>query len=424
MAASLTWSTSVSYTSDTTATVKVKLKCKSTYGSYNADAVSGSITIDGTKYSFKHSFSANTTTTLATKSKSVSRTTSSKSVSIKATYATDTSSGTISKSGTVSVSARPKYTVTFDGNGGSSSSTSVYSGYTATFPSSTRTGYTLSNWGASSYMAGSKTPAISAARTFKASWTANNYTITYNANGGTDGTVTSQSRTYNADMLIDTGATPSRKGYNFLGWAMADTATTAQYTSLYPASTSTAEITLYAVWAASYTPPAFDLSKTIAVRYDTATGTTSQDSKAIKINVAWTNGKNADATAAQVTSVKYEYKLSTATSWSTLAMHTGLSGTTDSLIASSVTFDTASSYDIRITLTDENTSVSYTTFVSKASYIWRVPNGGQSLELGVDLIVNDNKDITLTIADSSTGDTDGNIRTALDALGWTADVTE
>ena len=423
MGVSLAWSVSVSNTSDTAATVKVTLKAKSTYGSYNADKCSGWIKIDGTKYSFSHAFSANTTTTLATKSKSVSRTTASKSVSISASFTTGVSSGTVTKSGSTTVSARPKYTVTFNGDGGTSSSATVFSGYTTKFPSSSRTGYTLKNWGSASYTAGTATPAITKATTYTAVWTANAYKVTFDANGGTAATTTELTRTYNEVMTIE-GVTPSRTGYNFLGWADTSTATTAQYTGTYPASTSTAAITLYAVWAASYTPPAFDLSRTIASRWDTATGTTSQDSKAIKINVVWANGKNADTTAAQVTSVKYEYKLSTATAWSTLAMHTGLSGTTDSLIASSVTFDTASSYDIRITLTDANTSVTYPTFVSKASYIWRVPNGGQSLELGVDLIVNDNKDITLTIADSSTGDTDGNIRAALDALGWTADVTE
>lgn len=419
MAASLTWSVSVTNSSDTTATVKVTLKCKSTYGSYNADAVSGYITIGGTKYSFSHSFSANTTTTLATKSKSITRTTASQSISIKASYSTGVSSGTITKSGSATVSARPKYTVTFNGNGGTSSSATVYYGYTTTFPTSTRTGYTLANWGSSSHTAGATTPAITAAKTFTASWTANKYTVSFNANGGIAGETTQLTRTYNTAMSINEGVTPSRFGFNFLGWADSTTATEAQYTSSYPASTSTADMTLYAVWEESFVAPAFNLSGTKASRCDSS-GNLTQDGTYAKIAVSWTNGKNADASTAQVTSVKYEYKLEDSESWTAITTQEITSGTTASLTTASL-FTTSLTYNIRITLTDDNTAISYTTFISKSSYIWRVPSGGQSLELGVDLVVNDNKDITLTIDDSAGSGTDYDIKTALTALGW--DVT-
>ena len=419
MAASLTWSVSVTNSSDTTVTVKVTLKCKSTYGSYNADAVSGYITIGGTKYSFSHSFSANTTTTLATKSKSITRTTAAQSISIKASYSTGVSSGTITKSGSATVSARPKYTVTFNGNGGTSSSATVYYGYTTTFPTSTRTGYTLANWGSSSYTAGATTPAITAAKTFTASWTANKYTVSFNANGGIAGETTQLTRTYNTAMSINEGVTPSRFGFNFLGWADSTTATEAQYTSSYPASTSTADMTLYAVWEESFVAPAFNLSGTKASRCDSS-GNLTQDGTYAKIAVSWTNGKNADASTAQVTSVKYEYKLEDSESWTAITTQEITSGTTASLTTASL-FTTSLTYNIRITLTDDNTAISYTTFISKSSYIWRVPSGGQSLELGVDLVVNDNKDITLTIDDSAGSGTDYDIKTALTALGW--DVT-
>lgn len=422
MAVSLTWSVSVSNTSDTAATVKVTLKAKSTYGSYNADKCSGWIKIDGTKYTFSHAFSANTTTTLTTKSKSISRTTSSKRVSISASYATDISSGTVTKSGSATVPARPKYAVTFNGNGGTSSSASVYSGYTTTFPSSTREGYTLANWGASSYTAGATTPAITSARTYTAVWAPNQYDVTFNANGGTSGSAVTLPRTYNAIMEIDSSVTPTRGGYAFIGWAESATATTAQYTTTYPASTSTDSLTLYAVWAASFTPPAFDLAKTVASRHDTETGQATQDGRAVKIEATWTNGKDASGATLKLSSVTYEYKESTAAAWTTLGTKTiSSASTTSDTYTTGTVFATDKSYDIRITLTDSNASVTYTTFVSKASYIWRVPSGGRSLELGVDLAINDNKNIILTIDDSAGSGTDYDIKTALTALGW--DVT-
>lgn len=415
MAASLTWSVSVTKSSNTAATVKVTLKCKSTYGSYNADKRSGWIKIDGTKYSFSHAFSANTTTTLATKSKSISRGTSSKRISISASYSTGISSGTITKSGSATVSARPKYTVAFNGNGGTSSSATVSYGYTTKFPSSSRAGYTLANWGASSYTAGSATPAITEAKTFTASWTPNKYTVTFNANGGTAGTETQLTRTYNTEMTIEDTVTPTRYGFNFLGWADSSTAEEAQYTSSYPASTSTAGITLYAVWKESFITPAFNLNATKASRCNSS-GTLTQDGTCAQISVSWVNGQNSDGTTAQVGSVLYEYKLSDSEEWTTITTQSITSGTAASTISGNL-FTTRLAYDIRITLTDDNTSVSYTTFISKSSYIWKVPSDGNSLDLGVPLTLNE--DAILVIDENEGSGTDYDLRTAINALGWT-----
>ena len=416
MSVSLSWDVSVSYPSATEATVTVKLKAKSSNGSYNNNSKSGYITIDGTKYTFSHSFGKNTTTILATKSKTVSRTTASRSISLKASYTTGVSSGTITKSGSTTVSARPAYTVTFNGNGGTSSSVTVYYGYTTTFPSLTRTGYTHVNWknsGGTAYAKGATTPAVTGNITYTAQWTLNTYPVYFNANGGTEGSATQLTRTYNTAMAITSAVTPSRQYYNFLGWATSSTATAAQYTTSYPASTSTSAITLYAVWEMAYTPPKFDVAQFVPKRVNSQ-GQPDEDGDNALIPVVWTNGKNADQTTAQVTSVTYEYKLSSATAWTTLATHTISSGSSDSLTTTGGLFSTNNMYDIRVTLTDANTSVTST-------YIWKVVPAAlnQALKFLFGVEVTAEKDIVINIDDNAApGTIDGDLKAALQALGW------
>lgn len=413
MGVSLSWNVTVTNTSNTAATVKVVLKAKSTSGSYNAGSPSGYIKIDGTKYTFSHSFSANTTTTLATKSKSVTRTTANRNVSIEAKFYTDVSSGTVSKSGTAAISARPHYTVTFNGNGGATTTKTVYYGYTTTFPSVTRTGYVFNKWNGK-YAAGATTPTITGNTTYTAYWTPATYTVSFNANGGTAGTKTSLTRTYNTAMSITDEVTPTRQYYDFLGWADLSTATTAQYTNTYPASTSTSTITLYAVWKQAFTPPAFTADAIVPKRWKN--GAADQDALNVYIPVAWTNGKNADGTTAQVTSVTYEYKETDETTWTTLTTHTISSGTTDSLTTTGDQFTISQSYDIRITLTDSNSSVQYISFVSKSSFIWKaIPasNGGGFL-LGVNLY--------FSLDTTATSGTDYDIYDAIQTMSWDSDV--
>lgn len=81
-----------------------------------------------------------------------------------------------------------------------------------------RTGYTFGGWGLSpsttSGVGSSWTPS-QAATTLYAIWTANTYTITWNANGGTGGTTTTQKH---GTTLSIPNTTPARTGYTFTGW--------------------------------------------------------------------------------------------------------------------------------------------------------------------------------------------------------------
>ena len=89
--------------------------------------------------------------------------------------------------------------------------------------------------------------------TLYAAWTANTYTITYNANGGS-GAPASQSYTYDANGTINLSSTkPTRAGYTFLGWSLSPTATSPSYTAGQAWKRSNASnYTLYAVWKSSY----------------------------------------------------------------------------------------------------------------------------------------------------------------------------
>ena len=110
------------------------------------------------------------------------------------------------------------YTLTFDTNGGSAIApiTQDY-GTAITAPADpTKTGYTFAGW----------TPAIPATMpaenmTIKAKWTANQYTLTFDTNGGS--TIAPITQDYGT--AITAPADPTKTGYTFAGWTPAIPAT-------------------------------------------------------------------------------------------------------------------------------------------------------------------------------------------------------
>ncbi len=145
-----------------------------------------------------------------------------------------------------------KYTVYFDGNGGSlsySSKTVTYSKTYGDFPSVSRTGFTFAGWYTSDGYAVSSgsTVSITANQTLTARWNANTYTVYFNGNGGTP--------SYGSKNVVFTGTygdlpSASRTGYSFTGWYTSDGTRVSSGT---PYSTA-GDVTLYAYWSAnSYT---------------------------------------------------------------------------------------------------------------------------------------------------------------------------
>ena len=150
------------------------------------------------------------------------------------------------------------YTVTFDANGGTpatSSKTVTYGSTYGTLPTPTRTEtgytYTFDGWftkaNGGTQIQPSTAVSITSAQTLYAHWTksANTYTVTFDANGGTPAT-SSKSVTYGS--TYGTLPTPTRTGYTFDGWFTAASGGTQVQPST--TVTITSAQTLYAQWTA------------------------------------------------------------------------------------------------------------------------------------------------------------------------------
>ncbi|MBQ2941320.1 MAG: InlB B-repeat-containing protein [Clostridia bacterium] len=127
-----------------------------------------------------------------------------------------------------------------------SSGATVYYGDVLSVTYSANTGYTLSSKGSTSIVV---TGNVNSSQIY-ASATANAYTVTYNANGGT-GTMAQSKHTYNVSAKLSANGF-SRTNYTFLGWSTSASATTPTYTNQQYVSNLTSanngNVTLYAVW--------------------------------------------------------------------------------------------------------------------------------------------------------------------------------
>ena len=142
-------------------------------------------------------------------------------------------------------------TVTFNANGGSVTETErTVNGGSAVgeLPAPSRTGHAFLGWftAAEGGVQVSATTIVSDSVTYYAQWALNQYTVTFDANGGEGGASTTQ----NYDAVI-VAPTVTREGYTFLGWATNATGEVV-YAADQPLVNLTAEpdgaVTLYAVW--------------------------------------------------------------------------------------------------------------------------------------------------------------------------------
>ena len=105
-----------------------------------------------------------------------------------------------------------QYTVTFNANGGTGGKTVTQDyGSAIVPPTVTREGYTFNGWSPS---VPTTVPAANA--TYTAQWKVNQYMMTFNANGGTGGTTKTQN--YGTSL---SAPTVTRTGYTFTGWSPA-----------------------------------------------------------------------------------------------------------------------------------------------------------------------------------------------------------
>lgn len=95
--------------SDNSSQLYVKLTATTTGASFNNYGPSGSITIDGTKYTFSKNIPQNKTTTLFEKTLTIDHNTDGKkSVSISYSFNTEISAGTLTGSRTVTLTTIPR----------------------------------------------------------------------------------------------------------------------------------------------------------------------------------------------------------------------------------------------------------------------------------------------------------------------------
>jgi uncharacterized repeat protein (TIGR02543 family) len=168
--------------------------------------------------------------------------------------------------------------VTFDANGGSGTMSNLPmvagTAKALTANAFTRTGYTFAGWTTASNGTGTaytstQLVTLYADVTLYAKWTANSYTITFNANGGT-GTMATSAIVAGTAKIITANAY-TRSSHIFAGWSTVTGVQTVVYTDQ-QSITLYANTTLYAQWTPVYT-----------ITYNANTGTGSVPSGATVI---------------------------------------------------------------------------------------------------------------------------------------------
>lgn len=128
----------------------------------------------------------------------------------------------------------------------------AWSDASVTLPTATKTGYTFTGWSveaAKGSIAGNTLTVKNTDVTATANYTANTYTVKFNANGG-NGEMADQAITYDKDATLSDNVF-TRDNYTFRGWST-DPNGSAMYTDKQSVKNLTAEngavVTLYAVW--------------------------------------------------------------------------------------------------------------------------------------------------------------------------------
>jgi uncharacterized repeat protein (TIGR02543 family) len=192
-------------------------------------------------------------------------------------YTTSSLTGLVTSSSTVTIAANhtlyakwtaKTYTLTYEVYGGtlsgSSSKTITYDSTYGTLATASKSGYTFGGW----YLESTFSTLITASSTVSvpdsvtsvklyAKLTANSYTITYNANGGSSAP-SSQTANYGSSVTLRS-TSPTRSSYTFLGWSASSTATSATYSAGQTITMPLNGLNLYAVWKLSaYTVTLYD----------------------------------------------------------------------------------------------------------------------------------------------------------------------
>ena len=378
---------SVSNSSNTTATVTITASVQSQYGYTKNTGCRVVFACGSQSYTanISHALPSWTTFTLGSHSFSVSRTTSTQNVGISAHVSWPNTSVSayrpgVRASSSVSISARPSYTISYNANGGTGAPGNQTKWYgtnlvlSSTKP--TRTGYTFKNWSTdfgsgNVYFEPGGTYTYNSAAVLYANWTANTWTVSYDANGG-EGAPESQTKTYGETLVLSSVA-PTRTNYNFKGWAISSTGSVVYQ----PGGdyTDNAAVTLYAVWEIAYIAP---IITNVAVDRCDSAGTLADDGTRLKVSF---NYQLDETYSGGMDYIQLGYKLSSASEYTNLSTYTTteMSGPFSQVIGGGLV-ETEYAYDVQIIVKDHKGSTTLTRSVGPLAYIIDFsPAGGVSL---------------------------------------------
>lgn len=275
------------------------------------------------------------------------------------------------------IPSRNKYTISYNANGGSGApaSHSYFYGYdtylSSTIP--TRGGYTFLGWSLSntatspSYSAGQKWGGTNASNyTLYAVWELNKYTVSYDANGGSDAPY-QQIKTYGQALTLSSQI-PTRPNYNFMGWSTNKNASGAEYQAggTYYGNSN---VTLYAVWDLAYWSP--KITNVYVNRCD-SDGSDNEEGTYAKVTFKW-----------ECCQILGTNNVKSATVGGYAASVSGTSGNTTTIIGNG-SYSSDDTYNISIVVVDsKNGTSTYYTYVDSTHFAIDFKAGGTGVAIGM-----------------------------------------
>ena len=353
------------------------------YAAYtNGRARPYTISIDGQNISGSININGIGTTTVKTGTVTVSKSNGGRNIGYSVTFNMDVTwsgsyKGNVSASGAIWVPARESHTVSYNANGGDGAPSTQTKWWGSTLKLSgttpSRYGYTFKGWATSSGGGVAYSPSgeykSDSNITLYAVWSANPYTITYNANGGS-GAPASQTKYHNSNITLS-GTRPSRTNYNFLGWGTSSGSTSVAYN---PSSTYSANsnITLYAIWQVAYKAPRI---YNVSADRSNSGGSYQESGQYAKVSFKWETDRT-------VSEIKIEWKSSSSSSWSSVTV--GASGTSNTVnqVIGNNGISTEYTYNVRITVRDSVGASTYNIDVPAMLYTMDFKAGGKGVAIG------------------------------------------
>lgn len=281
-------------------------------------------------------------------------------------------------SGSISISSKTSYTISYNANGGSgapSSQTKYYdTNLTLSSTKPTRTGYSFQGWGTSAsdtsvdYAAGA-TYSKNAGITLYAIWKANTYAVKYDANGGS-GAPSQQTKTYGVNLTLSS-TKPTRTNYNFLGWGTSASATTVSYAAGATYKNNSA-ITLYAVWELAYWKPKIT---NLSVARCASDGTADEYGTYALVKFDWELCQLLGTNNVSFITI-------VCNSVTTTVSASGISGSVSQVIGAGA-LTTDGTYDVVVTVADSmDGSTSFTKTIATSAFTIDILAGGKGVAFG------------------------------------------